>query len=267
MWYFFDTGALPGKINMAFDEWLAGSFFRRTGISCFRLYAWNPPALSLGYHQDARIVDRERAAADGIDTVYRPTGGRAILHDQEITYSVVTDASNLPIVDLYRNISRVLIAALRDAGYDVDFAGTEPHYPSLYRTNRSIPCFTSSGKYEIRMGGKKLVGSAQRRYRHPDGSVTALQHGSLLTGSAHYRLIDYLLMPDEEKRTLYRELKETTISLDEAGGCPADIEHIKEKLFNAAARMLADGSWQSVDAAEMLEAFQSRADYASQEIL
>jgi lipoyl(octanoyl) transferase len=255
MWYFFDTGSRSGTCNMDFDEWLARVFFPRTGISCFRLYGWSPPAVSLGFHQNIRDIDVERCISDGIDIVRRPTGGRAILHEEEITYSVVTDATGYTTQELYRRISMVVLAGLRDAGYQVTFSGKDPDYRTEYRTTRAIPCFASSGRYEILMDGKKLVGSAQRRHMLNDGTVVALQHGSILTGRAHVRLAKYLTVNEMEAEIISHELARTTTTLTDTGTEPVSIQEVKNRLFDAARQLLAGRSYEIIDATPLLDEF------------
>jgi lipoyl(octanoyl) transferase len=261
MWYLFDTGSRSGTCNMNFDEWLAHVFFPRSGISCFRLYGWSPPAISLGFHQKKEDIDFALCAADGIDVVRRPTGGRAILHHDEITYSVITDATGRTTNDLYRTISMALLAGLRDAGYPVTFSGREADYRTEYRKSASIPCFTSSGKYEILMNGKKLVGSAQRRITLKDGSVVALQHGSILTGGGHLRLAEYLSVDWKETDTISNMLARTTTTLAENGMRAPEIPEIKRKLFDAARQLLAGPSYEIIDASSLLDEFRKDTTY------
>ena len=161
-----------------------------------RLYAWAPPCLSLGYNQAwADSVDLDRVAASGWDIVRRPTGGRAILHTDELTYSI-TMPTDHPLVhggitESYRRISQGLKAALKRLGLDPK---AESHADRAKSTNPV--CFEVPSDYEITTpDGRKLMGSAQTRRR---GVV--LQHGSLpLTGDVA-RICDALRYPDEVTR-------------------------------------------------------------------
>lgn len=178
------TPALDGATNMAVDEALLGRA-RRTGEIVVRAYTWTRPTLSLGRHQTARgIYDAERAAAHGIGVVRRPTGGRAVLHARELTYSVTAPthalaaASARPAV-AYARINAMLADALRGLGVAVTGAATG----ARARRPDGTPCFASpaAGELVVTSGaegagdGRKLVGSAQWR----EGNAL-LQHGSIL---------------------------------------------------------------------------------------
>src|SRR5690606_2653286 len=113
------------------------------------------------------------------------TGGRAILHAQELTYSVVMPSEGRSIMEVYRQISEALTAGLKSLAPDIGIAKSQPDFQKLYREPGSIPCFSSSARYEIEFDGRKVVGSAQRRI----GSAV-LQHGSILIGDAHLALAD-----------------------------------------------------------------------------
>ena len=139
----------------------------------------------------------------GIDVVRRPTGGRAILHANELTYSVVMQVRGKNVLNVYEDISRALIVGLQELGASVAIEKSQPHFPSLYRSSSSVACFSSAGRYEIKYNGKKLVGSAQRRYAVVNGEEVVLQHGSILLGSEHKQIVDYLNFPSEEQRDCF----------------------------------------------------------------
>jgi lipoate-protein ligase A len=187
-WAFLHTEPAAGMFNMAFDEALAG-WLRDdpSGPSVFRLYGWNPHALSIGFHQDIEEFNAPALARAGIDLVRRPTGGKAILHANELTYSVVTTIGARGPRELYRWINEGLLCGLRRLGIEAGLSDQEPDFRALYREPGSIPCFASSSRSEIQSSGRKLIGSAQRRY----GRVI-LQHGSFLLGPEHRRLVEFL---------------------------------------------------------------------------
>ena len=153
-----------------------------------RLYRWSAPTLSIGYGQDlGRDVDREACRARGIAIVRRVSGGRAVLHDAELTYSVSAPAGLAGFGDgldaAYRGIAAGLVAALRLLG--VEGASTARGRSGGGR--RHPGCFAAVARHEIDVGGRKLVGSAQRRL---DGGF--LQHGSILI-EAHGALLAQVL--------------------------------------------------------------------------
>ena len=104
--------------------------------------------------------------------------------------------------------------ALHQLGVAVAIEKSQPNYSSLYRSTVGAACFSSTGRYEIKYLGKKLIGSAQRRYNSPDGEDVVLQHGSILLGPEHKRIVDFLNVPSEADRTMLRtELDQKTIDL------------------------------------------------------
>ncbi len=224
-----DTGWDTGAHNMALDEALARSFLGAgAGIPTLRLFRWKPWAVSLGYNQGASDLDAAKCAREGFDVVRRPTGGRAILHAEELTYSVSLPAGRKTILQVYNDIGRALVQGLKWFGVDVALQRSQPDFRSAYRQPSSIPCFTSSARYEIEWQGKKLVGSAQRRFS--DGEHEAiLQHGSILCGPAHRRLADLLSVDDAAVLSrVHRDLEEKTTDLSEVLGREVDLDALGE---------------------------------------
>jgi lipoate-protein ligase A len=218
-WKFVDTGNHPGTFNMEFDESLVHSLAEGNGIPTVRVYGWKPTAISLGWNQSMDEIDISKATHDGIDIVRRPTGGRAILHSEELTYCVAMFSPAKRILAVYNEISQALVQGLKMLGVDVTLEKSQPHFPSLYRSMSSAACFSSSARYEIQIGGRKLVGSAQRRYVGRNGEEIVLQHGSLLLGPDHRRLIEYLNLEKElDRERLKEEIDKKTIDLSEALG-------------------------------------------------
>lgn len=172
------TPPLDGAANMALDEALLARA-RRTGELVVRVYTWERPTLSLGRNQTARgIYDAERAGAHGIAVVRRPTGGRAVLHARELTYSITAPldalvAGERSLRAAYGRVNAMLADAVRSLGVDAELA------PASGRARRpdGAPCFEAptAGELVAGTGARKLVGSAQWR---EDGAL--LQHGSIL---------------------------------------------------------------------------------------
>ncbi|MEO8193912.1 MAG: hypothetical protein ABI681_08665 [Gemmatimonadales bacterium] len=161
-----------GAENMARDAALMQRS-RETGESVFSVYAWDRPTLSLGRNQTARgRYDLGEIARRGVDVVRRPTGGRALLHHREVTYSVTAPLANEhSLRDSYERINCILLDGLRQLG--VDAAESRAGGPG--RLPEDLPCFAEPAAGELVTGGAKLVGSAQYR---EDGAL--LQHGSIL---------------------------------------------------------------------------------------
>ncbi len=189
MWRLLHSPASTGADNMAVDEALM-SHASRTGQWILRVYSWAAPTLSFGRNQTALgAYDRDRLAERGIDVVRRPTGGRAILHDREVTYSVVgpvLDAGDLG--ESYARINRLLIAALHRLGLDAEVVDrTDPSLRTAELERRGpLPCFHHPSAGEITLQGRKLVGSAQWR-----SSDALLQHGSILVDDDQVRLASF----------------------------------------------------------------------------
>jgi lipoate-protein ligase A len=161
-----------GAENMARDSALQARA-ARTGETVFCIYSWTRPTLSFGRHQPAAgLYDIEKIRCSNVDVVRRPTGGRAILHDHEVTYSVtapVMDAA--PLRETYARINRILLDGLGRLGIDVELSAPGERAP----TPSVRPCFETPAKGELVARGRKLVGSAQWR---DQGGL--LQHGSIL---------------------------------------------------------------------------------------
>lgn len=214
-WRFINTGFRSGKFNMEYDEFLALRLAEKHGNPCVRVYGWNPPAISLGYNQNINDVDLKKCESEGIDVVRRPTGGRAILHWNELTYSVIMYSDKMSIIQVYEKISRALVEGLSLLGINVQLEKSQPNFQQIYKTTASIPCFSSSARYEIQYNGKKLVGSAQRRYTGNDGEVV-LQHGSILIGPEHKHLINFLSEKNPDVLSeMKKKLDEHTTDLQE----------------------------------------------------
>lgn len=224
-WRFIDTGVHTGEYNMAFDQRLVRELGEGIGLQTLRLYQWKPRAISLGYNQPLEDIDVGKCAADGIDVVRRPTGGRAILHAEELTYSIAMFPDG-NIQQVYNRISGALIRGLALFGLAVDFRRMQPAFGTVYKSPSAIPCFTSSARYEIEWKGRKLVGSAQRRIHHA-GREVVLQHGSLLIGSAHRQLVEYLSIGNRQLCLDLREqMEQKTIDLQAILGHGVDMKRL-----------------------------------------
>ncbi|HKY59466.1 MAG TPA: hypothetical protein VJP59_00505 [Gemmatimonadota bacterium] len=181
-WRLLETGPRPGAWNMACDEAVLEAVGRRASPPTVRFYAWDPPAVSLGRHQpDPDLRSRAVLDALGIEWVRRPTGGRLVHHGPmatELTYSVVAPIGEAPLsgalTDAYRRIHEGLSAGLARLGLAVELAPRRPGRPGRVRPTSRLACFAATVPWEIEAGGRKLLGSAQRRSR---GAL--LQHGSL----------------------------------------------------------------------------------------
>lgn len=209
-WRLLSDGQSPGAWNMAVDEALLEGVAAGSSPATLRFYGWGPACLSLGYFQPFSVVDSAACRAMGIDIVRRPTGGRAILHDRELTYSVTLPAAVLGhdsgILPSYQRISGALQVGLRAVGVTTERA---PVSAAPTSAEKGAICFDRPSAYEILAEGRKLVGSAQTRR----GSAI-LQHGSILIEPRLERLIACLRRPDAIDR---QGLLNSVIGLAELG--------------------------------------------------
>lgn len=209
-----NTGFSSGEENMSFDEYCVHQVEHQLSPPIFRLYGWKPSAVSLGYHQNSDHISLNECKLRSIDVVKRPTGGRAVLHAGEVTYSIITKCENAQ--QLYANIHVLLLNALKNYSPFLSFEKHQPDLRKLYAESASVNkiCFTSSARYELQIDGRKLVGSAQRLYKN-----ILLQHGSILLNSSHEDIIHVFdgiseKIREQEKKKLH----ERSITLEEITG-------------------------------------------------
>lgn len=215
-----------GAWNMALDEAILEATASAEVLPTLRLYAWQPACLSLGYAQPISDVDLQKLHANGWELVRRPTGGRAILHIDELTYSVCgpQDEPRLAgsILESYRTLSAALLAALHRMEIPAQaLPKNDTLNPERSRSDQNPVCFETPSNYEITVAGKKLIGSAQARrsFSHArtleiergapgtdrsdsnrDCHTGVLQHGSLPLYGDLTRITQALLFPDHTAR-------------------------------------------------------------------
>lgn len=215
------TPEMPGPVNMAIDTMLArrvGAFESRPTL---RFYSWKPHCISLGYHQDASDLDFRQCRESNIDVVRRPTGGRAVFHGDEFTYSIVfpTGRENFgeSIRATHAKVAAWLVHGLRRLGIRAELAMKKP------RTNTErdfgMACFVRAYENEVVVENRKLVGSAQRRW--PE---VVLQHGSILVRNNPRRSAGALKMNPYRRKRLEALLRATTTCLSEHLQCCPVIE-------------------------------------------
>lgn len=174
-WRLIITDPLAGAMNMALDEALLTSVTQGNSPPIIRFYRWSPPAITLGYFQSLeKEVNLKACQKAGVDVVRRLTGGRAVLHQHELTYSLIAPENHQKvagsILDSYLAISRGLVQGLAKIGVEAELAEGKKNTGTA-----SAACFDAPSWYEMVVNGRKLVGSAQTRR-----SGCILQHGSLL---------------------------------------------------------------------------------------
>ncbi len=236
-WRFLNTGPDHPGMNMALDEAILSACEAGAAPPTLRVYGWQPPALSLGYTQRVdKEVNTDACRRHGIEIVRRPTGGRAVLHDDEVTYSVIMPI-DLPdgartLTEHYHLIGRALAAALAHLGLAVRLA--RPQRAVKERQAASPACFAALSRYELSVEGKKLVGSAQKR-----GQQALLQHGSIPLSLARQRLFECLRVPAEQHPALVEEAYTTMTAVQEVATTPIGAADIHEALRHGFATTLA----------------------------
>ena len=168
-------GAGHAYRNMALDEALSEAVRKKLSPPTLRLYQWDRPSVSIGYFQKAADINTDYCRTKGYPVVRRLTGGRAILHDAELTYSLSSPADSglfeAGLRKTYAVISNALLHGLKLNGIDAEISWRKKQGPA----HRNPACFTSVSYGEIKAGGKKIIGSAQKRYKNG-----FMQHGSIL---------------------------------------------------------------------------------------
>ena len=200
-----------GAWNMAVDEAILESTAQKIQPPTLRLYDWHPYTLSLGHAQPFSDVDEQALKAKGWDVVRRPTGGRAILHADELTYSICAPQDDTHVsgnvLKSYRMLSTGLLKALEYAGIPAD---SKPKKETVKHASANPVCFQYPSDYEVTYQGKKLIGSAQAR--HHQG---VLQHGAIPLNGDIGRIVSVLSFPDDNAREIARQklsARATTVS-------------------------------------------------------
>ena len=196
IWRLLITPSARGAWNMAVDEALLEHVGRGESLPTLRLYSWDPPCLSLGYAQPFADVDTARLGQRSWDVVRRPTGGRAILHTDELTYSITAPLDEPrvagSVLESYNRLATALLKAVRLLDVPVEMIEGSAHGGN----GVSGPvCFEVPSAYEITVNGKKLIGSAQARRREG-----VLQHGTLPLAGDLARITQALVFADETLR-------------------------------------------------------------------
>ena len=231
-WKCIDTGFRTGRENMEFDLSLVKELENNSGKPTLRFYKWKPFCISTGYHQKQNEINLELCKKDGIEIVTRPTGGRAILHANELTYSVVMNSNGNSVNEVYCEISKAIVTGLNILGAKVEYSKNENNLSTFYKNDKSsFACFATSSKYEIQFEGKKIVGSAQRRFTNKNEDEIILQHGSILLDESHLQISNFYSENIENKKLILKKLSEETSNLKQILGRNLQVEEIQNAVF------------------------------------
>lgn len=205
-WNFINTGSKDPYYNMAMDEALLNFVSRGEIDPVIRFYTWNPATLSIGYFQRLkREIDIEKVKEKGYGLVRRQTGGRGVLHDKELTYSVIVPESHpkMPttVTEAYRVISQGLLEGFKNLGFETYFAvPRSKEEREKLKQPRSSVCFDAPSWYELVVEGRKIAGSAQTRQK---GVI--LQHGSILQDIDVDELFDLFVFKHDRLKNKMKE--------------------------------------------------------------
>ena len=238
-WRLLSVSSRRGAENMARDVALMHRA-KETGEVVFSVYGWSKPTLSLGRNQRAEgCYDRKKMHAMGIDVVRRPTGGRALLHHRELTYSVTAPIEFSPSLrEAYERINQILLSGLQRLGVGASVAaGIGSAIPPT-----DIPCFATPARGELVSDGRKLVGSAQWR-----DAGALLQHGSILIEDDQSMIPLFSIGADD------REPIPMPATLTDALGRAPDFSEIAELMFESV-RELEDSAAEALDESEIFSA-------------
>lgn len=206
IWNFINTGSKNPYYNMAMDEALLNFVSRGEIDPVIRFYTWNPATLSIGYFQRLqKEIDIDKVKEKGYGLVRRQTGGRGVLHDKELTYSVIVPEShpNMPstVTEAYKIISQGLLEGFKNLGFETYFAiPRSKEERDKLKQPRSSVCFDAPSWYELVVEGRKIAGSAQTRQK---GVI--LQHGSILQDIDIDDLFDMFKFKNERLKAKIKE--------------------------------------------------------------
>ena len=206
IWNFINTGSKNPYYNMAMDEALLNFVSRGEIDPVIRFYTWNAATLSIGYFQRLqKEIDIDKVKEKGYGLVRRQTGGRGVLHDKELTYSVIVPEShpNMPstVTEAYKIISQGLLEGFKNLGFETYFAiPRSKEERDKLKQPRSSVCFDAPSWYELVVEGRKIAGSAQTRQK---GVI--LQHGSILQDIDIDDLFDMFIFKNERLKAKMKE--------------------------------------------------------------
>ncbi|MGI6628227.1 MAG: lipoate--protein ligase family protein [Bacillota bacterium] len=225
-------GPMKGRYNMSVDEAIQNACRRGEVGPTLRFYQWEPACLSLGHFQDVtREVNFQNLKDLGIDLVRRSTGGKAVLHDDELTYSIVIPERDLPgtILETYQELSKALLDGLRALGIPAEMAALEHGVTARDPRFRQAACFSAPSWYEIVAYEKKITGSAQVRR----GGII-LQHGSIPFEIDFHKLVKCLKTSSEEHaRRAEAMLSRKSAGLSQVWGSEVSRQELESALILA----------------------------------
>ncbi|WP_202077976.1 lipoate--protein ligase family protein [Caldalkalibacillus salinus] len=230
-WRFIDTGKQDAATNMAIDEAILMAHSEGLVPPTIRFYTWQPASVSIGYFQKLhKEIDLDQIKSYNLGLVRRMTGGRAVLHDDELTYSVMISEKHMPtsVIEAYRLIGEALLHGFKALGLEASFAiPDQAAQPRHIKQNRSAVCFDASSWYELIVEGRKVAGSAQTRQK---GVV--LQHGSIPLSFNLDMLFDVCRFPsDKVKQRMKEGFKDKAVAINALRTQPVTIQGLQDAFY------------------------------------
>lgn len=232
-WKFLDSGNCSPSFNMAMDQALLEWHSEGAIPPVIRFYGWDPPSLSIGYFQKVnKEINLDAVKKLNLGFVRRPTGGRGVLHEHELTYSVIVseDHPKMPasVTEAYRVISEGILKGFHHLGMVAYFAVPKTDAEKeVLKNPHSAVCFDSPSWYELVVEGRKIAGSAQTRQK---GVI--LQHGSILLDLDEEKLFSLFQYPSERvKERMMKSFKNKAVSIREISGRKIKIDEAKQAFF------------------------------------
>ncbi|OLS41715.1 biotin/lipoate A/B protein ligase family protein [Bacillus sp. MRMR6] len=240
VWRFIDSGNSTPSFNMALDEALLDWHSQGKFPPVIRFYGWNPATLSVGYFQNVeKEINLDAVKALGLGFVRRPTGGRGVLHEHELTYSVIVSEEypEMPktVTEAYRVISEGILKGFHHLGLEAYFAvpNTDEDREAL-KNPRSAVCFDAPSWYELVVEGRKVAGSAQTRQK---GVI--LQHGAILLDLDEDKLFSVFKYPNERvKERMQKAFKSKAVAINDISTKRITLEEAKEAFYKGFAEGL-----------------------------
>jgi lipoyl(octanoyl) transferase len=239
-WRFIDSGNCSPAFNMALDEALLDWHSEGKIPPVIRFYGWDPPTLSVGYFQKVeKEIDMEAVKAHGLGFVRRPTGGRGVLHEHELTYSVIVSEEHpaMPktVTEAYRVISEGILKGFHQLGLEAYFAVPKtPEERDALKNPRSSVCFDAPSWYELVVEGRKVAGSAQTRQK---GVI--LQHGSILLDLDEDKLFSLFKYSNERvKERMKKAFKDKAVAINAISRRQITLAEAKEAFYRGFAEGL-----------------------------
>jgi lipoyl(octanoyl) transferase len=229
-WRLLDTGPLPGALNMNIDKAILKSHDQGKSPPTLRFYQWSPPAISLGYFQKQSSIDISKCHQFGLDIVKRPTGGKAVLHENDLTYSIVAgtkDGVPFSVPAAYHLLSQGLIAGFKKLGVE-----PEAGHVAIGASDSDI-CFMRFAAGDLLCQGKKFMGNAQTWKRS-----SLLQHGAIILEPQVETWAMIFSSAGESGDGLREKMRSRVTSLNEILGRKVDPDEVKDCLIDGISHAL-----------------------------